>query len=109
MRQEIDHEPEPNHTSARELELPHLAGRYRTRGVDVRYRSWCRWRCRCMEYFMNQGATDASRWLYESQATSQSAREVGVSSPCGVVSVRGMSVLDPKWLKLLTYGRIYAT
>ena len=37
----------------------------------------------------------------------QSASEVGVSTPCGVVSTRGTTVFVPDLMELQIYGRIY--
>ena len=47
------------------------------------------------------------RWLYvRSPANQRSASETGVSTPCGAVSTRGITVFVPRLSELKRYGRI---
>ena len=48
------------------------------------------------------------RWLYSRAPTNQqSAGGVGVSTPCGAVSTRGITLFVPGLSELYIYGGIY--
>ena len=52
-----------------------------------------------------RGATLAARWLHDHQLAITNG--VGVSTPCGAVTTRGIFVFVPNLLRLLRYGTIY--
>ena len=98
----------------------HRVGRYRPVGST----SWslvC-WICRDMEFMirgwililpvcsttstMARGTTRATCWLMNPSQSAISQWGVGVSTPHGVVSTRGISFLVPEVFELLRYGRV---
>ena len=95
-----------------EVLFPHWVGRYRPVGSP----SWFQvcWKCRDMEGFLMRGwelnlpvsgatstlaggATLAARWLHEPQPISNQPVVVGISIPCGAVSVTAANVGDKKY------------
>ena len=79
------------------LGFPHRAGRFRPGGSPFSSPG-CR-SCRCMQGFLIRGwepVVPGWRWLYfRAPANQRTAGGVGVSTPCGAVSTRGITVFVP--------------
>ena len=79
-----------------------------TRGITV-FVPGCR-SCKCMEGLMIRGwepVVPGWRWLYSrAPANQRSTGGVGVSTPCGAVSTRGITVFVPGLSELQMYGGI---
>ena len=85
------------------------AGRYRPGGSPLSS-AGCR-SCRCMERFLIRGWDHIVlgwHWLISrSQAYQRSASGVGISTPCGAVPTRGITVFVPGLSELQMYRVIY--
>ena len=79
------------------LAFPHRLGRFR-HGILLFSSPGC-WSCGCMEGFLIRGWDPIVlgwRWLYSrAPANQRSASWTGVSTPCGTVSTRGITVFAP--------------
>ena len=91
------HEPQPISNHPVGLRFPHPAGRYRPGGSA--FSSPGCWSCRYMEGFILRGwelILPGVRWLcVRSPANQRSAGGTGVSTPCGAVSTRGITIFVP--------------
>ena len=96
------HEPQPISNHPVGMGFPHPAGRYPPWGSAVSSPDCCS--CRDIEEFITRGwklILPGVRWLYvRSPANQRSASRTGVSTPCGAVLTRGITVLVPRLSEL---------
>ena len=102
------YDPQPVSDRLMRLGFPHRAGRFRL-GRSSFSSPGCR-SCRFVTGFLIRGwvtVVPGWRWLYfRAPANQRSAGGVGVSTPCGAFSTRGITVFVPSLSELSMYGGI---
>ena len=101
------YDPQPISDRPVRLGFPHGAGRFRPGGSPISSPGWS---CKGIEGFLIREwkpILPGVRWLcVRSPANHRPASAAGVSTPCGAVSTRGITVFVPGLSYLYIYGGI---
>ena len=102
------YDPQPVNDLPVRLGFPHRVTGFRPGGSPFSSPG-CR-SCRCMDGFLIRGWDPVGpRWrllYFRAPANQRSAGGIGVSTPCGAVSTRGITVFVPTLSELYMYGEI---